>query len=74
MITVYVIKSQHKMYRYVGITNNFERRLEEHYKTKKYYAPFNILIKEEFPDYETARVREKFLKSGQGRMYLNTVR
>ena len=74
MITVYVIKSQYKKYRYVGITNNFERRLEEHCQTKKHYAPFSILVKEEFPDYETARVREKFLKSGQGRKYLDTVR
>lgn len=74
MITVYVIKSQIRRYRYVGITNNLERRLEEHSKTKKVYAPFEVLLTETFQDYQTARIREKFLKSGQGKKYLDSLK
>lgn len=73
MVTVYVIVSQRRKYRYIGITNNFARRFQEHCRTKKAYLPFAVLSKEEFSDYETARVREKFLKSGQGRKYLDTL-
>jgi hypothetical protein len=32
---------------------------------------FVVLHAEEFPDYKTARMREKFLKSGQGRKWLD---
>jgi len=32
---------------------------------------FFVLLTEEFPDYKTARIREKFLKSGQGRKWLD---
>ena len=32
---------------------------------------FFVLYTEEFPDYKTAREREKFLKSGQGRKWLD---
>ena len=73
MITVYVIVSQNRKYRYVGITNDFRRRFQEHCRAKKVYSPFAVVLKEEFVDYEIARIREKFLKSGQGRKYLDTV-
>lgn len=32
---------------------------------------FFLLLTEEFPDYKAARIREKFLKSGRGRKWLN---
>ena len=32
---------------------------------------FEVIHREEFPDHATARVREKFLKSGQGRKDLD---
>jgi len=32
---------------------------------------FIVLCTEEFPDYKTAREREEFLKSGQGRKWLD---
>ena len=76
MITVYVLKSKAGK-RYVGITNNLSRRLREHSskKTKsgQLLKDFFVLHTEEFPDYKKARVRKKFLKSGQGRKWLDTL-
>lgn len=75
MIFVYVIKSQKFKFRYVGITDNLERRLVEHNSGKNnstsFYEPFDLLYTEEYKDYQEARNREKFLKSGQGRKFLD---
>ena len=72
---VYVIRSFKENYTYTGITNNVDRRLIEHNrgynKSTKFYLPFKLLLKEEYPDKKSARVREKFLKSGKGREFLN---
>ncbi len=74
MVTVYVLKGS-KGKRYVGITNNLRRRLREHRsgKTKggQVIGDFKVLLTEEYPDYTTARRRERFLKSGQGREWLD---
>jgi putative endonuclease len=73
MVTVYVLQGKKK--RYVGITNNLARRLAEHRsghtKSAQVIGQFELLHTEEFPDHITARKREKFLKSGQGREFLN---
>jgi putative endonuclease len=73
MITVYVLQGKTK--RYVGITNNLARRLAEHKsgntKSAQLIGPFKLLYTEKFPDHITARKREKFLKSGQGREFLS---
>ena len=75
MIFVYVIRSLHSGKRYVGITNDLSRRLAEHRggesKAGHLLGAFELLRTEEFPDYVTARQREKFLKSGQGRKWLD---
>jgi putative endonuclease len=75
MIIVYVIKSLGKKFRYVGITNNLESRLQKHNNgyniSTKSYRPFLLIHMEEFENYESARQREKFLKSGKGREYLD---
>jgi len=77
MIYVYVIKSQGQIFRYVGITNNILRRINQHNEKKNKstapYTPFKLIMKEEYKDYSAARVREKFLKSGQGRKFLDTL-
>jgi len=77
MIFVYVIKSQNKYFRYVGITNNISRRLNDHNMGKNistsFYKPFNLIYEEKYYDYKEARIREKFLKSGQGRKFLDTL-
>ena len=74
VVILYVLKGKTGK-RYVGITNNLYRRLREHRKkaTKggQLINDFFVLYTEEFPDYKTAREREKFLKSGQGRKWLD---
>ncbi len=74
MVTVYVLKGENGK-RYVGITNDLARRIEEHRsgrsKGSQIIGAFILLHTEEFPDYPSARTREKFLKSGQGRTWLN---
>jgi putative endonuclease len=77
MIYVYVIKSRNKKFRYVGITDSIERRIREHNSGKNKstapYLPFDLILKEEYDNYSKAREREKFLKSGQGRKFLDTL-
>ena len=57
------------------MTDNLERRLSQHNKgynkTTKFYAPFRLVLTEEYPNRKEARTREKYLKSGIGREYLN---
>jgi predicted GIY-YIG superfamily endonuclease len=73
-ITLYVLKDKSGK-RYIGITNNLSRRLKEHrsHKTKggQLLDDFIVVYTETFPDYHTARIKEKFLKSGQGRKWLD---
>jgi len=74
VITVYVLKGTSGK-RYVGITNDLNRRLAEHAsgrtKAGQVLGKFHVLYTEMFPDYADARVCEKFLKSGQGRKWLD---
>jgi predicted GIY-YIG superfamily endonuclease len=73
MIAVYVLQGKNK--RYVGITNDLARRLAEHRsgstKGGQIIGQFRLLHTEEFPDHASAREREKFLKSGEGREFLS---
>ena len=77
MFTVYVIESAERKYRYVGITNNLERRLKEHNlgsnKTTSPYKPFILKYTESFDSRLEARKREMFFKSGEGRELLNNL-
>ena len=74
MVTVYVLKGDFGK-RYVGITNDLSRRLNEHRfghsKAGQIIGKFRVIHTEPFPDYKTARLREKFLKSGKGRKWLD---
>jgi putative endonuclease len=74
MITIYVIQSSENGKRYVGITENLDRRLMEHRsrssKAGQLLGTFTILHTETAPDYTVAREREKYLKSGSGREWL----
>ena len=76
-VTLYVLRSRRGGKRYVGITNDLPRRLREHAarKTKAgHMVPdFCVVHTEEFADHATAREREKFLKSGQGRKWLDGI-
>ena len=74
MYYVYVLRSLKDGNSYIGITDDLERRLKQHNSgsnaSTKYRRPFEIIYKELTPDRITARRREKFLKSGDGRTWL----
>jgi len=73
MVVVYVLQGSKK--RYVGITQDLQRRLFEHKaahsRVRQMLGEFTLLLTEEFPDHASARKREVFLKSGQGRQWLD---
>jgi len=77
MYFVYALKSKDKNYIYVGITDNPERRLDQHNlgynKTTKPYRPFDRILLEEHPNRLEARKREIYLKSGIGKEYLKSL-
>ena len=74
---VYAISSLSVNYIYIGISNNVERRLEEHNKgynrTTKPYRPFKLIYIEKFETREEARVKEKYLKGGSGKKFLKSL-
>jgi putative endonuclease len=74
MFFVYAISSTARNYIYVGLTDDFDRRLHQHNmgynKTTKPYRPFHVLLVESYPTRIKAREREKYLKTGQGKAFL----
>ena len=74
MYYVYAIKSIERIYIYVGMTNNIERRLAQHNngqnRSTKAYKPFKLIYKEIYNTSTEAREREKYLKSGIGKEFL----
>jgi len=61
---------------YVGMSQSLNLRLKDHnygrvFSTKG-YRPWSILYYEECADRKSARVREKYLKSGVGKEFLKT--
>ncbi|MEP5611865.1 MAG: GIY-YIG nuclease family protein [Cyclobacteriaceae bacterium] len=77
MFYVYALKSEVRIYIYVGLTSNLERRLTEHNggknKTTRPYRPFVLIHSEMFKTRIDARKREKYLKSGIGKDYLKSL-
>lgn len=71
---VYVIVSTVRRFTYAGLTLDVSRRIEDHNtgrnRSTAPYRPYDLLFVEEFPDRRSARQREKFLKSGQGREFV----
>ncbi|MCE2499886.1 MAG: GIY-YIG nuclease family protein [Dehalococcoidia bacterium] len=74
MYTVYVLRSATTGRRYVGQTENLDRRLHEHQSGLAGYTkgrgPWLLLHREEYPTRREAMQRERFLKSGVGREWL----
>ena len=72
---VYVLQSQVDGRLYKGHTNRLEQRIIEHNngktKSTKGYRPWNLVYYETFDSETEAIAREKFLKSGIGREFLN---
>ena len=76
-VTVYAIKFESGE-TYVGMTEDVDRRFAEHSRrqspsTKKFKGSFRLIYSKEFPDYVEARRHEKYLKSGSGRSFLQSV-
>ncbi len=70
MYYIYILKLSNGSY-YKGMTNNLVRRFEEHqtgkcYSTKR-FLPCILIYSEAFSDRISAREREIFFKSGEGR-------
>jgi putative endonuclease len=74
---VYVLKSLSHANRYVGSSNDTDKRLKEHNQGKCRYTkgrrPWKLIYAEEFATRLGAMKREKFFKSGQGRKYLDEI-
>jgi putative endonuclease len=74
---IYVLRSEKDGKLYIGLTNNFARRLEEHnagqVSATKGRRPLKIIHLEEYTDRKQAAKREKFLKTGQGRELLKEI-
>jgi putative endonuclease len=77
MFFVYVLYSETASRRYVGMSSNPDSRLKQHNggstKSTKAYRPWTIVHIEEYKTLAEARNREKYLKSGIGREYLDKI-
>lgn len=71
MYFVYILRGINSKFYYKGLTNNIDRRLDEHAggrnKFTKRYLPLRLLHVELCSSREEARELEKFFKSGYGR-------
>jgi len=74
---VYILKTKKDNKRYIGFTNNLDRRINEHnsglVKSTKNRKPLILIYTEEFERKTEAMAREKFFKTGKGRELLDTV-
>ncbi len=73
---VYLLRSnQDPNRRYVGLTTNLSRRLNEHNVGKSKhtakYAPWEIIVALWFQDEEKAKIFETYLKKGSGWAFAN---
>ncbi len=74
MYSAYVLRSLSTGRLYVGSTEDFARRLDEHQRGAARYTrgrgPWKVVLVEEFATRAEAMRRERALKSGQGRAWL----
>ena len=75
MYYVYALVSDKDNRIYVGITSNLTTRIKEHNsgktKSTKFYRPWRLFYSEECVSRIEARSKEKKLKSGFGKEFLN---
>ena len=78
MYYVYALRSKKNSKRYVGYTQKEpHERLHDHNTGSNAWTrqngPFELVYSESFSDKKSALVREKYLKTGAGRKFLNKV-
>ncbi|MFA5806468.1 MAG: GIY-YIG nuclease family protein [Melioribacteraceae bacterium] len=77
MFTVYVLLSEKDNNRYIGFTNDIERRLTEHnlgkVKSTKNRQPLKLIYTELYENKSDAMKREKYLKTHPGRNFLDSI-
>jgi putative endonuclease len=77
MFYVYVLYSEKAKRRYVGMSGDPEKRLVQHNggytKSTKAYRPWTKVYTESFETVLEAVKREKYLKSGVGREFLDKI-
>ncbi len=71
---VYIIKSKSQNFRYLGSTNDLQRRFKEHNagesQSTKAYAPFDLESYIAVNNEKHARNLEKYFKTGSGKVIL----
>ncbi|WP_375579154.1 GIY-YIG nuclease family protein [Marivirga tractuosa] len=71
---VYVLLSKKDGLFYTGFTGNLKKRLQKHddglVKSTKYRRPLSLIYFEGCINQQDATRREKYLKSGNGKIYL----
>lgn len=74
MYYTYVLKSKKNGRLYTGYTINLRKRLKEHNNNKSSYTkgrgPFVLVYYEACLDEDDAKARERYLKTGKGKLYL----
>ncbi len=77
MYHVYILQSQKDSGFYTGLTKDLSRQIREHnggnVQATKARRPFVLLYSEEYASRDEARIREKFLKTGEGREFRDGV-
>ena len=75
MYFVYVLQSRKDGSLYTGFTNNVDRRVKNHNSglnvSTRLKGPWLLIYSESYIIKEDALGREKFLKSGRGKKYLD---
>ena len=76
MYTIYVLISQKDEKRYIGVTSkDANTRTREHNSNKskftRGYQPWKLVYTEQYDNKKESSDRERFLKSGQGRKWLD---
>jgi len=75
MYYVYVLRNQININRYIGHCQNIPPRLKDHnygkVKSTTAFKPWHLVHYEEFKTRAEAITRERFLKSGIGREWLD---
>ena len=74
MFYVYILRSIKDHKRYIGMTGDLDRRLQEHNTglvvSTKNRRPLEFIYSEQFETKKEAADRERFFKTGKGREYL----